>query len=179
MNTLPTRIDLIKRLPPGTVGAEIGVYRGDFSKEILTTPVRLLYLVDPWAKQPGDVYFDPMNDEDQEHNFQVTLSNVREGIESDRVQIIRDFSVNAARSPLIQPLDWVFLDGNHQYAYVLEDLIAWSAKLKPTGVILGHDYIDHEPLKFGIKKAVGDFCQSMGWRIDCLTEDSSYRLVRD
>lgn len=44
------RTHVLKGLPRGAVGAEIGVWRGDFSARILETgQPRLLHLVDPWA----------------------------------------------------------------------------------------------------------------------------------
>ncbi len=39
-------------------------------------------------------------------------------------------------------LDFVYLDARHDYASVLEDLGQWSEKVRPGGVLSGHDYID-------------------------------------
>ena len=41
-----------------------------------------------------------------------------------------------------QSLDCVFIDGNHEYQYVLDDLQFWSKKVRPGGQILGDDYCD-------------------------------------
>jgi hypothetical protein len=48
---------LLGLLPRGSVGAEIGVWRGDFSAWILRTvrPARL-HLIDPWAFRSGGEY---------------------------------------------------------------------------------------------------------------------------
>ena len=47
MKTYPSRLAMIQELPPHSVGAEIGVYRGDFSEQILrNTQVAHLYLID-------------------------------------------------------------------------------------------------------------------------------------
>ena len=44
---------LLSRLPQNSVGCELGVWKGDFSEEILrmVKPGKL-YLIDPWSYQP-------------------------------------------------------------------------------------------------------------------------------
>ena len=37
-------------------------------------------------------------------------------------------------------LDWVFIDANHTYDAVLADILAWSPKLKASGLLSGHDF---------------------------------------
>ena len=49
-------------------------------------------------------------------------------------------------------LDFVYLDGNHQYDFIKGDLIGWFPKVKRGGFIGGHDFISkHHP---GVRKAV-------------------------
>ena len=53
-----------------------------------------------------------------------------------------------------EPVDFIYIDGNHDYEYVLWDIAnAWGL-CKTGGVIGGHDYYDHQ---FGIKRAVDEF----------------------
>ena len=46
---LPTRVDLIKQMPQNSIGAELGIWDGEFSKVIskIIKP-QLFYLVDTW-----------------------------------------------------------------------------------------------------------------------------------
>ena len=37
-------------------------------------------------------------------------------------------------------LDFVFIDGNHAFEYVTEDIAEWSKKVRKGGIISGHDY---------------------------------------
>lgn len=37
-------------------------------------------------------------------------------------------------------IDVLYIDGPHEYRQVMEELRAWFSKVKPTGVIAGHDY---------------------------------------
>ncbi len=42
-------------------------------------------------------------------------------------------------------LDFVYIDGNHQFKYVADDICEWSRKVRRGGVISGHDYIFTNP----------------------------------
>ena len=37
-------------------------------------------------------------------------------------------------------VDFVFIDAEHTYEGVRDDIIAWSPKVRPGGIIAGHDY---------------------------------------
>lgn len=39
-----------------------------------------------------------------------------------------------------ESLDFVYIDGNHNLKYVVEDICEWSKKVKNGGIISGHDY---------------------------------------
>jgi predicted O-methyltransferase YrrM len=39
-----------------------------------------------------------------------------------------------------QSIDFIYIDGNHQYSSVKEDILAWLPKIKNGGIISGHDY---------------------------------------
>jgi hypothetical protein len=181
MIILPKRIDLIKELPAGTIGAEIGVWRGYFSVEILQkTRVRHLYLVDAWKPQPS--YNDPLTDTDHEANLAETKHHLR-GMR-DRWTIVRGTSLEVGvYNKTIPPLDWVYIDADHSYEACLTDLRTWELRLKPNGVIMGHDYTNNEQAKkwnFGVIEAVTEFCKTNGWKLTRLTDEdfASYRLDR-
>jgi glycosyltransferase involved in cell wall biosynthesis len=44
-----------------------------------------------------------------------------------------------------ESLDFVYIDGNHQLKYVVEDIVEWTKKIKKGGIIAGHDYIYTNP----------------------------------
>jgi len=183
--TVPTRLDMIKSLPPNTEGVEIGVMQGGFSNEILSTPVRTLHLVDSWQHVPGHPdNAISMSQGGHETNERIVRNRFAKEISTGRVIIHRMFSGEAAR--LFKPgsLDWIFIDADHTYDAVLGDLAAWHETIKPGGVIMGHDYMDWGvaiDLKFGVIPAVKKFCAEHGWKITHLTskdEWPSYRLER-
>jgi hypothetical protein len=58
----------------------------------------------------------------------------------DRVRLIVAGSVEAAALFAPASLDFVFIDGDHAKDAVTADIFAWFPKLKPGGLLAGHDY---------------------------------------
>ena len=75
---------------------------------------------------------------------------------------IRSSSVEASKLYEDNSLDFVFIDAAHDYKSVYDDLVAWFPKVKPNGIIAGHDYFDpsvpENVNKFdGLRNAVDTF----------------------
>lgn len=182
MTILPKRIDLIKMQPPGSVGVEVGVWRGYFSSEILNeTKVGHLYLVDAWVPQPG--YNDPLTHTDHEANLAETKHHLRG--HPGRWTIVRGTSVGVTSEWYAKfgPMDWAYIDADHRREMCLADLRAWAPLIKPDGVLMGHDYTNNDQAKkwnFGVIEAVTEFCETDGWRLTHLTDEdfASYCLRR-
>jgi hypothetical protein len=68
-------------------------------------------------------------------------------------------SVHASRLFQAESVDFCFIDGDHRYASVMADLQAWWPKIKPGGVLAGHDYRQSAPWLLGVTPAVHDFFQ--------------------
>lgn len=173
MQLVPKRIDLIKNLPPGSFGAEIGVQKGYFSIEILNDAhVGKLFLVDAWKRQ-GDSYADDLTVGDQEDNLRQTQFHIRGHMPGGRVEIIQGMSVDVATNWTGPELDWVYIDADHSYGACYSDLVAWSKHIKPGGSIFGHDYAEGgHGITYGVIPAVKDFCDKYGWRLTALTNES-------
>ena len=123
-------------LPKGSVGAEIGVAAASYSLQMLqrVKPSRL-YLVDRWAliKNPGA----KSKKELQMHNAMAKIAKyVADGVALP----ICAFSADAAKWVPRATLDWIYIDGDHKPDAVCADLKAWYGKVKPGGIIAGHDY---------------------------------------
>lgn len=71
----------------------------------------------------------------------------------NKINIIRQDSAEAAVLYKDNSLDFIFIDANHDYEPVKNDIISWYPKLKKNGIIAGHDYF--EPC--GVKQAVSEF----------------------
>ena len=47
-----------------------------------------------------------------------------------------------------ESLDFVYIDANHEFKYVTEDIFEWSKKVRKGGAIAGHDYFYAKQRKF-------------------------------
>lgn len=105
------------------VGAEIGVRKGEYS-EILCKGGMKVYSIDPWQnKQRG---FEQI---------------ARDRLEQyDNCTIIKKLSMDALADFEDESLDFVYIDANHNFRFVAEDIYEWPKKVKKGGVVAGHDY---------------------------------------
>jgi Methyltransferase domain len=161
-NELP---ELLNRRGLCGVGAEIGVKRGRFSETILHRwRGRKLISVDPWAEAPDGEYADVANVEQAEHErfYEDTVDRLARF--GERSSIWRMTAIEAAQRIDPGSLDFVYLDARHDYGSVMEDLEHWFDKIRPGGIIAGHDYVDGTlPAgDFGVKSAVDEFFATRG-----------------
>ena len=120
-----------------TQGAEIGVALGDNASEILKSwpEVKLILVDNYWHSL------------DWATRTQERLSQF-----NDRVKWFIMDSQEASIGIEDNYLDFVYIDANHSYRGCYLDIKAWYPKVKPDGVLCGHDIA--EP---GVTKAVLDF----------------------
>mgnify|MGYP001982248990 CR=1 FL=1 len=119
-------------------------------------------LVDLWARQNESVYVRNsanVDDDVQEKRYRNTLKWVVEP-NAPRVSVLRMLSVQAAAHFADQSLGFVYLDANHGYRALLDDMEAYYPKLMAGGMLAGHDYINLRA--FGVIKAVREFTQARG-----------------
>jgi hypothetical protein len=124
-------------------GVEVGSAFGQFAGRILSTwKGKELYMVDPWEKQSESAYMEHTNNTapfDQWYQQCLQLSR-----QDDRVMLMKRLSVDAAKMFKDAQLDFVYIDGNHDYGHVMEDLDAWWPKVKLGGLVGGHDCYDND-----------------------------------
>lgn len=115
-------------------GAEIGVYKGDYSAKLAQFGGEL-YSIDPWK-----LYKDYGNSRGQKRldtQFEIATERLKP---YPNAHIIRKTSMEALDDFDDGSLDFVYIDGNHQFAYVAEDIYHWAIKVRQGGIISGHDY---------------------------------------
>lgn len=154
------RLDLIKNIPGRCSWAEVGVYRGDFSQSVLKLcdPSEFV-LIDSWkydlrhhlpfseitenyGEFLGKVHWDHFGDDPsatQEANYQHVLERFRD---DKRVRIVRNDSFHAIASLPDKHFDVIYIDANHQYEFVLRDLLEARHKIKPGGLLLMNDFYE-------------------------------------
>jgi predicted O-methyltransferase YrrM len=115
-----------------TRGAEIGTRRGRYAKILCDkNPFLKLYCIDPWND-----YVEKYPQARQDLIYQEAL----EALKGCNVEIIRKTSMDALADIEDRSLDFVFIDGNHEFDYVAPDIVFWSKKVKHGGIVSVHDY---------------------------------------
>jgi hypothetical protein len=152
----------------GGEGVEVGVYRGDFSEHLLRTwDCRLLTSIDPWREFPGQDYVDVCNLPQQKHEENHSATVARLVKFDSRSRVVRATSEDAAATFANGSLDFVYLDAQHHYEAVREDIALWHAKIRKGGVMGGHDYLDGriDSGDYGVKRAVDEFAAANGYQL--------------
>jgi hypothetical protein len=136
------------------VGTEIGVSVGGNALVMLThLHLKTLYLIDPYipyTQTGGQTKFLEM------HPTVEQEAHERLKHFSDRTVWIKNTSESAA-SEVPDNLDFVYIDGNHDYDFVKKDIETYYAKVKRGGIFGGHDFDPEYP---GVFKAVVEFAHS-------------------
>ena len=138
--------------------AEIGVWKGGFSHEILKAmPNVSIIQVDRW-KPYSEIEKEAEGNSRMsrygEKRFELAKA---ENLEinkpyMDRLAILEMDSVKAAKHIKELSLDLVFIDAAHSYGGCSCDIIAWLSEIKDGGWISGHDYHRN-----GVYKAANDY----------------------
>ena len=138
------------------IGAEVGCAEGNTTKRLLQGSKDLtLYAVDLWKFRPN-VY----GEESRKLYSEWDFTEIRNKFDKqtkpyeDRLRILQGISWKMADTVEDGSLDFVFIDANHEYESVLKDVQAWEPKVKPGGLISGHDY-NHGNFP-GVAKAVNE-----------------------
>lgn len=151
---------LLSRIPENKVltGAEVGVWVGQTARHVLIhRPFVTHVMIDPWqAARPGDGYYgtDGIAKEDQEYFDKCYRKTIEAtSFAGSRAVILRQTSEQAA-SISDKIFHYVFIDAQHTYNGVLDDIRLWLPLIVPGGFIGGHDYgQDRFP---GVKRAVDE-----------------------
>lgn len=139
----PTRQHLMKSLPSPDRVLEIGTKHGDNANWILQeTQPQEVHIIDPkmFRFRHNDARF-----------------FLHEGLSTDVLPTLRDYY-----------FDWIYVDGDHSYEVVTEDLNWSKRKLKPNGIIICNDYTSWDcraVWEYGVQRAVNEFCMYHDWEI--------------
>ena len=112
-------------------GAEIGVNYGLFSRRMLNRiPGLELLSIDPWSTS------------DSKKDTKIARETaIRKLSKYPKCKILEQTSMRAACDVPENSLDFVYIDGDHSFDAVMCDLIEWTKRVKPGGIVSGHDYL--------------------------------------
>jgi hypothetical protein len=140
-------------------GVEVGVLMGEYSSVLLRTwKCASLTSVDPWREFSSTEYVDICNLPQTQHDRNFEHATRRLARFGERSHILRTTSAEAAAHFSDNSLDFVYLDAQHHYEAVRDDIALWLPKVRHGGVIGGHDYIDGDRPsgRYGVKQAVSE-----------------------
>ena len=148
-------------------GAEVGVKLGEYSEELLRTwRGRRLISIDSWPVATGADPGDPVVGEAAQERY---LAETRRRLApfGERSEIRRQDSLEAAAEIDPGELDFVYIDAAHEYDAVRADIDAWHSRVRPGGLLCGHDYYDgfRAGAMYGVARAVDEFCDAHGLRV--------------
>ncbi len=140
------------------VGVEIGTHIGLNAEQMLKKMnLKKLYIIDPYTDKD---WKDGTCMEIVYGNISKILEEMQKRLEvyfeQGKCLHLKTSSSNAA-SEIPNELDFVYVDGNHDYEHTLQDLRVYYSKLKQGGVLGGHDF--NSPQFTEVTNAVIDFAK--------------------
>ena len=130
-------IDLCKEyINKEMAGVEIGSFAGS-SSEVFANFCKSLTCIDPW-----DLTYQNNNHKMERLNrFKLAEKKFDLMVEKyNNIKKIKSFSMKEYKNFKDKSLDFVYIDGNHKYSYIMDDIFFWKPKIKIGGYLLGHDY---------------------------------------
>ena len=170
---LTDRNSLVSSLPTAyKLGCEIGVWEGAYTSVLLANASMHIVAIDPWVSTDsyGETYGShTMEDIEknpqlrgndgfvwQETRYIATLDNLKR-FPLQRWTVLRGYSYKLKHFFSDGGLDFVYIDGEHCYEAVSQDIADWWPKISSGGILAGHDYNDTNP---GSIRAVDEHAQT-------------------
>lgn len=154
------------------VGAEVGVAFGYYSEVLCKhIPGLKLYAIDSWDTLE--------NDKREKKNGIKGEDAVRKALAPYNAILIKKTSMEAVKDFADESLDFVFIDADHSYECVKEDVREWSKKVRSGGIVSGHDYYVFKGSgNRGVLDAVNEYAAEHGLALQRTRIDRS-NPVRD
>jgi len=134
----------LEKVPSFQTGVEVGVQKGILAKKSLDIwqSCTEYILVDLWGKEEG--YNEPGADTtaDKDQNLREARRRMKKWEASNKVKFMVTRSTDAANQLPDGHFDYIYLDARHDYCAVKEDIVSYYPKIRPGGILGGHDYID-------------------------------------
>ena len=115
------------------IGAEVGVLQGSYSRALCRyNPELKLYSIDAWGL---------LDKKEGMRAFHLKMyKRAKRKLSFHTATLIREPSTEAVKRFGNGSLDFVYIDANHSYPAVLEDITIWTPKVRSGGIVSGHDY---------------------------------------
>jgi len=170
------RSKFLEILPKDSVGVELGVFKGDFSKKIIEiVKPRKLYLVDPWWLIGKKTWTFSLINRSVISGYINVVRNFEDELVDGKVEIKVGFSKDILAEFPDNFFDWAYIDSTHFYQETKEELELLRDKVKNDGYIAGHDW-EPDPTRkhHGVYKAVNEFIKENSYEITYLDEATQW-----
>jgi hypothetical protein len=134
----------LREAPPGAVFVEIGSWYGRsaayMAVEIANSGKQIdFYCVDTWEGSAGLPWMAEQLATKGGSAFPFFRENMQRGGVWNLIKTINQSSAQAASLFTCESVDFIMIDGDHDYASVRDDVRAWLPKLKQNGLMAGDD----------------------------------------
>ena len=133
---------------------EIGVWKGrSFASvidKLLKNNYNEIYVADHWLGAPTERTTSQI-EVSVSDIFDIFSTNLKELGFNGKYNPLKMDSISASKQFADEYFDVIFIDGDHEYESVKEDLLKWYPKLKIGGTICGHDK-DYPPVEKALKE---------------------------
>jgi SAM-dependent methyltransferase len=189
LRTAPNRRYFLSDFPHDSVCAEIGVFRGEWTRHVLeVTRPKELHLIDVWWELYGEVFpnwgsyteFGQLGTRRAYDDTQRVIAQTA----TRRTKVVTHVGVDCEILETFPDayFDWVYLDTSHTYDDTIKELEVLSRKVKPDGFIAGDDWLDDDDPQAewngGCGVAIYDFCMANNWIVDRRDNFNQWRISR-
>jgi hypothetical protein len=163
------RLKLLRKLPAHAICAEIGVWKGEFSRPILEqAQPKELHLIDPWMFRgdlPDRLYggTDAKAQEDMDCIYEEVK---RKFAHAGNVFFHRGKSADVLEAMQDDYFDWVYIDGDHSYEAALQDLEISRRKVRSGGFLAGDDLNWRREEGLPVRRAVEEFAAKHSLKVE-------------
>lgn len=164
----PRRWHYLEMLPKRGIGAEIGVFRGEFTPHIIrVAQPRELHLIDGWWGLYGERYPDWGAYTDHGRlETRAAFDEARRRTSGKPVTFHVGDDLSILPTFADHFFDWVYLDTSHDYEHTLSELEILDQKV--SRIIMGDDWRqdpDAGDVNSGGARAVRVFCERDCWNL--------------
>ena len=158
------------KIPEGSVGVEIGVWRGDTTAKFIKRAKHIV-AVDPWSlkgNEDPELFFERYSElvgDTSKEAFTDYYNDVHKFV----CKRFKDHNITICRMTSREwfkqnkeTYDWVYVDGLHNHDGCLYDLRESWKIIKEGGTLFGDDY----PNKEGVVSAVNQFINETGLKLE-------------
>src|ERR1700722_1591824 len=158
--------ELLKHFDLPLTTVEVGCAESLHSADLLRNGIEKLYCVDNWGRIPNQKGDGGFPDSWHQKNFEDSKERLKEY--GDKVIFLRGMSVEMAKHIPDESLGLVYIDCDHSYNGVLNDINAYWNKLVDGGIMGFHDF---DNPAYAVKEAVEHFVSGTGIEIHLIPEN--------